>query len=75
MERINLNRIRKMQLIWKNNPNGGLGLEEFVKLIVTEVHHKENEKLELIQGAIRLFKEVDINNDGTMEWEEFVQYI
>jgi WD40 repeat protein len=29
----------------------------------------------LIQGAVKLFKEVDINNDGTMEWEEFVQYI
>ncbi len=50
-------------------------MEDFVKLIVQELHHKESEKLELIQGAIRLFKEVDINNDGTMEWEEFVQYI
>lgn len=75
MERLNLNRLRKLQNFWKQNPNGGLDLEEFIKVVLQEVPHQSVEKIELIQGAVKLFKEVDINNDGTMEWEEFVQYI
>ena len=64
-----------MQKLWQANPNGGLRLEEFVKVVLNELHHRESEKLEIIQATIRLFKEIDINNDGIMEWEEFVQYI
>lgn len=29
----------------------------------------------MINGAITLFKDVDINSDGFLEWEEFLQYI
>jgi len=31
--------------------------------------------LELAYGCLQLFREIDINGDGTMEWEEFMQYI
>jgi hypothetical protein len=24
---------------------------------------------------VKLFKDIDINGDGTMEWEEFTQYL
>ena len=75
MDRLNLNRVRRMQKLWQGNPKGGLKLEEFVKVILSELQHQENERFELIQGAIRLFEEIDINNDGIMEWEEFVQFI
>ncbi len=75
MDRLNLNRIRRMQKMWQDNPKGGLKLQEFVKVILSELQHQENEKFELIQGSIRLFEEIDINNDGIMEWEEFVQFI
>ncbi len=29
----------------------------------------------MINGAINLFKDVDINSDGFLEWDEFLQYI
>jgi hypothetical protein len=29
----------------------------------------------VIHGSCSLFKEIDINGDGTMEWDEFVSYI
>jgi hypothetical protein len=32
----------------------------------------DNEEVELINAAITLFNEVDLNSDGTMEWGEFV---
>jgi hypothetical protein len=35
----------------------------------------DDEKYELAYGCQRLFAEVDINNDGGMDWGEFMQYI
>ena len=48
MDRLNLNRVRRMQKLWQGNPNRGLKIEEFVKVIVTELHHQPSEKFELI---------------------------
>ena len=28
-----------------------------------------------MNGAVRLFEEIDINGDGEVEWNEFVQYV
>lgn len=53
----------------------GLDLVEFVRLLLAEVPCEENEKIELINGAINIFSDVDINGDGNMSWNEFVQYI
>ena len=46
-----------------------------MKLMVLEVPSIKAEKLEMIHGLIRLFKQVDVNGDQQMEWSEFVQYI
>lgn len=35
----------------------------------------DQEKYELVCGSYKLFKEVDINDDGHMAWEELMQYI
>jgi hypothetical protein len=35
----------------------------------------DSQKYELVYGCIKLFKEVDINGDGGMEWKEFLQYM
>ena len=35
----------------------------------------DDEKYELAFGCLKLFAEVDINNDGGMDWGEFMQYI
>jgi hypothetical protein len=35
----------------------------------------DEDKYELIHGALKLFAEVDINGDHHMEWDEFMQYI
>jgi hypothetical protein len=29
----------------------------------------------MVNGAITLFKDVDINSDGRLEWVEFIRYI
>jgi len=37
--------------------------------------YKESDKLDLIHGLCKLFSEIDINDDKTMEWREFTQYV
>ena len=53
----------------------GLNLTEFVKMILKYTPHEEPEKPDLIHVALSIFQEVDINGDGGMEWNEFVQYL
>ena len=36
---------------------------------------KEEERYDLLHGAIKLFSEIDINGDGNMEWSELMQYM
>ena len=54
----------------------GLNCDQFVQLMLSHIAtQNDDEKYELIHGAYMLFREVDINGDGQMEWGEFMQYI
>jgi len=33
------------------------------------------DKYDFVNGLNKLFNDIDINNDGDMEWKEFTQYI
>ena len=74
MMRLSKDRLRRLNKVWEENEEG-LNLAEFIKLMILEVPSVKQEKLEMINGLIRLFKQVDINGDQQMEWSEFVQYI
>eukprot|EP00826_Nyctotherus_ovalis_P048278 TRINITY_DN5663_c0_g2_i1.p2 TRINITY_DN5663_c0_g2~~TRINITY_DN5663_c0_g2_i1.p2 ORF type:complete len:197 (+),score=51.20 TRINITY_DN5663_c0_g2_i1:300-890(+) len=41
----------------------------------SSMDYKESDKLDLVHGLCKLFAEIDINDDKTMEWREFTQYI
>ena len=68
LDKIRLKRAQKQFL----QSEEGLDLIEFVKMLLAEVPCEENERIELINGAINIFKDVDINGDGNMSWNEFV---
>ena len=74
MMRLSKDRLRRLNRVWEQSEDG-LTLPDFMKLMILEVPSLKDEKLEMIHGLIRLFKQVDINGDGRMEWSEFVQYI
>ena len=40
--------------------------------MLREVPIKDDERLELIHGLIKLFHQVDINGDQIMQWTEFI---
>ncbi len=43
--------------------------------MIESIDCSEEEKYELVHGALKLFSEIDINGDAHMEWSEFMQYI
>ena len=66
--------LKRIQAIWQKQEEG-LDLIEFLKVMYAEVACEPEERMELIYGAIKIFKDVDINGDGNMSWNEFVQNV
>lgn len=71
MMRLDKVRLKRAQGMFLQNEEG-LDLNEFVRMLLSEVPCDEEEKVELINGAIKIFSDVDINGDGNMSWNEFV---
>lgn len=71
MMRISKDRLRRLNKVWEQSEDG-LTLLEFTKLLILEVPSLKEEKLEIINALIRLFRQVDINGDEMMQWSEFV---
>jgi hypothetical protein len=70
---------RNLGLIEREFPKeDGLSLNEFVSTLLQYLDYNkddEMEKIEVTLNLIDLFKEIDVNGDETMEWEEFSNYI
>ncbi|GLE09674.1 hypothetical protein PINS_up021445 [Pythium insidiosum] len=53
----------------------GLTLHEFVAVMLDRVAWDEASVVPFIEDLVELFAQVDVNGDGTMEWEEFTSAI
>ena len=54
----------------------GFTLIEFVELMKSVVpYNHPNEECDLVLGLCNLFKEIDINGNGGMEWDEFTGFL
>ncbi|ETP10520.1 hypothetical protein F441_13849 [Phytophthora nicotianae CJ01A1] len=53
----------------------GLSLREFVNVMLDRVSWEPESVVSFIEDLIELFAQVDVNGDGTMEWEEFTSAI
>ena len=49
-------------------------MEQFIKVML---HHlpETKDKTGLCKNLIELFRQIDVNNDQTLEWEEFTNHI
>lgn len=50
-------------------------LSVFVWLFQTILEYDPPDQLEVIDGIVKLFNDIDINGDGDLQWAEFNQYI
>lgn len=53
----------------------GIEMANFVWLMECAINYPPEEKVDLVYGLVRLFKDIDINGDYHMEWHEFTQYV
>ncbi|KAG6595746.1 Guanine nucleotide-binding protein subunit beta protein [Phytophthora cinnamomi] len=53
----------------------GLSLREFVNVMLDRVSWEPESVVSFIEDLVELFAQVDVNGDGTMEWEEFTSAI
>jgi len=56
----------------------GLTIEQFLKVMLEHLDYNKDSKEEVKKitlALVDLFKEIDVNGDGTMEWEEFSNHI
>lgn len=53
----------------------GLSLEEFVSVMLDRVSWEQENVVKFIEDLVELFAQVDVNGDGSMEWEEFTSAI
>ncbi|KAE9018775.1 hypothetical protein PF010_g5835 [Phytophthora fragariae] len=53
----------------------GLSLREFVNVMLDRVSWEPESVVNFIEDLVELFAQVDVNGDGTMEWEEFTSAI
>ena len=62
MMRLSKDRLRRMQKVWEDCPEG-LTVAQFVKLFLDEVPQLPEEKFEMMHALIKLFTQIDINGD------------
>lgn len=74
---------KKMAVIEKCFPMktakaAGLTIKQFLKVMLEHLDYNKDSKEEVKKitlALVDLFKEIDVNGDGTMEWEEFSNHI
>ena len=74
MKRMRIDKFKRIGQIWLESSKG-ITLPHFVILISNFAEHEPAERLDLMNGAIKLLFEIDINGDKKIEWSEFVQYV
>lgn len=77
MVRLRVEDLTALKGDFERAPGGqGLSLREFVSVMLDRVGGWEPETVvSFIEDLIELFAQVDVNGDGTMEWEEFTSAI
>jgi len=52
----------------------GLSIDQFVKVML--IHLPETkDRVGLVKNLIELFRQIDVNDDKTLEWDEFTGHI
>ena len=68
-------KLKRLEALWEDYPDG-LNMTVFANIIMDSIEcSQEDEKYELLHGALKLFSEIDINGDQSMEWSEFMAYM
>jgi WD40 repeat protein len=74
---LDISKLNKLEEKFKEHKDG-LEKDMFIKLMKKELPTNPDDMtddLNLVYGLYKLFLEIDFNGDGTMQWNEFTQFI
>lgn len=74
MMMLDVSKLPQVQAAFKKN-EAGLELSQFVATMIDALNSNGLENTELVSKLCDLFAQVDIDNDGTMNWDEFYHYV
>ncbi len=76
---LDLNKINKLHDIYEHEEyKEGVAKGIFVEILKKELSYNPNDIMDetnLVYGLYKFFCEIDFNGDGSMQWEEFTQFI
>lgn len=74
MSHLNYRKLQKIKEDFRKCEDDGLTMEQFIKIML--IHLPESrDKVGLVKNLIELFRQIDVNNDETLEWDEFTGHI
>ena len=70
---LNQDNLEQIKKDFKRKDNG-LDISQFVMVMLHHLKECDN-KIQRVESLLELFRQIDVNGDETMEWEEFTNYI
>jgi Ca2+-binding EF-hand superfamily protein len=52
----------------------GLSMQQFIKVMLNHLP-ETRDRTGLVKNLIELFRQIDVNNDASLEWDEFTGHI
>ena len=74
MSHLNYRKLEEIKRDFLKNDNEGLTILQFVKVML---HHlpENKDRVGLVRNLIELFRQIDVNGDNKLEWDEFTNHI
>lgn len=74
LSHLNYRKLEKISEDFRKNPKKGLSLTEYLKVMLKHLPDVQD-KPNLVKNLIELFRQIDVNGDETLEWDEFSNHI
>ena len=74
LSHLNYRKLEKISDDFRKNPKKGLNLPEYLKVMLKHLPDVQD-KPNLVKNLIELFRQIDVNGDETLEWDEFSNHI
>lgn len=74
LSHLDYKKLEKISEDFRKNPKKGLTLLEYIKVMLKHLEDIKD-KVGLVKNLIELFKQIDVNGDEELEWDEFSNHI